>query len=300
MVIKRNNDGRYDFREKMVIKNRIMGMARISVKHLNGESCYVYDLGSFQTLNKVFDGKPMGMWELRALFSGISAAARETERYLLDFRDILMDPALLLWDTAKGEPGFCYYPGNPEGEKGYEALGQFLIDTVDKDDEQASKAAYDYYDRLCDGILLPDGILTMYDETGEGQETGFKPVSLRKERGDIREEYEQEPERESGSQEGRGSYYSEDTQEIKEEHEGVNPLLLLLFFIPAVVSSAVYGFVYLSPSRLRALGITDSGYIRTGIAVAVLSGLLTTALVYLWNRRREDSGGEEDPDSQLA
>ena len=300
MVIKRNNDGRYDFREKMVTKNRIRGMVRISIKHLNGGSYYVYDLGAFQTLDKVFDGKPMGLWELRALFSGINAAAREAEKYLLDFRDILMDPKLLLWDIERGEPAFCYYPGNPEGNEGYEALGRFLMDVVDKDDDQASRAAYGYYERIVEDMLLPEGILKPLIETPEKQDGSLKSFSLMTDPEEKPSDPEPEQEREPIRESNRGSYYSEDTMEEEDEEKSENPLICLLFFIPAILSSAAYGFLYLSPSRLTALGISDSSYIRAGIGLSVISGLLITAMVYFWNRRKRDGTNGEDPDSQLA
>ncbi len=291
MVIKRRNDGRYDFREKMVLKNKIRGISRISVKYLNGESCYAYDIGSCQTLKNAFEGNPMGLKELKTLFSGISDVARETEKYLLDFRDLLIDPETLLWDPENGKPYFCYYPGNPEGEDGFEALGRFLMDVVDKKDEEALKAVYDYYERLCEGILLPDDIFKKASDREELPVETFK--ELQEETAELQDDA-------LFAHDRADNFYSEGYQEEEEEPIGMNPLFLLLAFVPSVVSSVAYGFVFLSPARLAALGISDGDYIRVGIAVAVLSGLFIVMAVYLWNRHHGEGQGADDANSQLA
>ncbi len=283
MVVKRNADRRSDFREKMVMRNSIRGFARVSVKYLNGDSCYSYDMGSCQTFKDCFGDGILGIKELKALFSGIMAAAREAEKYLLDLKDFLMEPDRLLWDDEKCEPVFCYYPGNPEGEAGYETLGRFIIDRVDKEDEAATKAAYDYFERLLDGILLPEGIFRIAEEKVVIEEP---PVEYRP------------PERTDPDE----NFYldGEIKEEVEEEEGGTGPLLLILAVLPSLFSSAFYGFFFLDPVRLSALGLSDRDYIRAGIGVTVVSGLIITLGVYLWNRRSPAVLHKGDADSRMG
>ncbi|MCR4738849.1 MAG: DUF6382 domain-containing protein, partial [Lachnospiraceae bacterium] len=58
MTVKRNGGEKSGFREKMILKNSIRGLAKMNIRHLNGESCYSFDMGSCQTLKNVFEGNP--------------------------------------------------------------------------------------------------------------------------------------------------------------------------------------------------------------------------------------------------
>ncbi len=297
LTIKRTENPKFQFREKMAVKNRIRGFAGISVKHLNGEAFYCYDMGPHMTLKSFFEGRKLKFDDLKQLLTGISSAAAEAEKYLLDFRDFLMDPGLVLWDEEKRRPVFCYYPGNPEGEKGYEEMGLFIIDTVDKDDEAAVKAAYEYYERITEGLFLPDDILKRVggreEPLDEADGTAFGALApgdgvSGPYPGDSAGLTYQDPESSSGN------FYLDSAKEEEEEEESVNPAILILTLVPALISSVLYAFFFLDPERLAFLGLTDRDYIRSGVVLTVVSGLFITIGVYCWNRRRvkkkEESG----------
>lgn len=282
ITIKRTENPKFQFREKMAVKNRIRGFTRISVRYLNGESFYSYDMGSYMTLKNYFEGRKLKFGDLKQLMSGISSAAGEAEKYLLDFRDILMDPGLILWDEEKREPVFCYYPGNPEGETGFEELGLFIIDAVDKDDEAAVKAAYEYYERIAEGLLLPemshgDGVSGPFSSFPEPEE---ESLGRYPEKGIPGVYPEPEPEKEEEN------FYLESGTDEEEDEEDINPLILLLTLVPSLISAALYAFFFLNPQRLAFLGLTDRDYIRSGVAVTIVSGVFITLGVYYWNKRR--------------
>ncbi|MBQ9549896.1 MAG: FHA domain-containing protein [Lachnospiraceae bacterium] len=305
MVVKRTGGEKRSFREKMVIKNSIRGLAKLNIRFLNGESCYSYDMGSCQTLRNVFEGNPISFKELKALFSGIIMVSEEIGKFLLDAKDLMMEPEHIFWDLEKGEPVFCYYPENPEGEEGYYALGQFLIDTADKKDEEAVKAAYDYFDRISEGILLPGDFFKGRDTKEDTGRIAESTAAVSKEEKTASGE-KQNPVFEGNTNSlslskiwtDDENYYLGDSAPEKEGEKKSGKLIILLSFIPAVIASAAYAYVFLNPSVMRALSLSDRDYIRGGIAVMVISGLFITLGIYIWNKRKkEEEDREKDMDS---
>lgn len=305
MVVKRTGGEKRSFREKMVIKNSIRGLAKLNIRYLNGESCYSYDMGSCQTLRNVFEGNPISRKELKALFSGILKVTEELGKFLLDAYDLMMEPEHILWDLERGEPLFCYYPENPEGEEGYFALAQFLIDTADKKDEEASKAAYDYFDRISEGILLPGDFFRSREALEEtGRITGHTATVNKEERPDPVENPNPVFEGDTNSLSlskiwtDDENYYLGDSAPEKKTEGKNGKLIILLSFIPAVIASAVYAYVFLNPSVMRVLSLSDRDYVRGGIAVMVISGLFITLGIYIWNKRKkEEEDRKKDMDS---
>lgn len=279
MVVHRSNNSRNGFREKMLLKNTIRGIARVNVQYLNGDSFYSYDMGSCQTLKNVFEGTPMSYKELKALLSGLSAASHELEKYLLDVRDLMADPEEIFWDLEKEEPCFCYYPGNPGKGEEFMTLAQFLIDAADKGDEEASALAYAYFDRVCEGMILPDDILRKgapEDTENERQPLNPEPLTLS----------------ELWTDEEDDNYYLEENgRKTDDEGKKGNPFMLLLAFIPAIAAALIYGFIFMDPANMAMLGLSDGDYIRAGIGVTVFSGVFIAAGVYFWNKKKKE---EED------
>ncbi len=288
MLIKRHADGKNSFEEKMALKNSIRGTAAISIRHLNGESFYTFDMSSCQTLKNAFEGKPMSFKELKSLLTGINAAACELEKYLLDIRGLLMDPEYIFWDLKKEEPLFCYYPENTAGDAGFLALGEFLMDTVDKKDERASETAYSYFDRISEGLILPGDLSEKQNEPEENREgTGYEENAARR-------EWETDPSFRGPEFSGdtrsqdEGNYYMDDTrEESAEKKEEDNPLFFILAFIPAFLSAAVYAVIFMQPGIMASLGLSDGDYVRFGAGVTVFSAAFITAGVYIWNNMRE-------------
>ena len=290
MVVKRGNPVKSSFREKMAVKNRIRGTAMVSIRYMNGESYYSYDMGSCQTLKDYFDGNPMSFKEVKVLLSALRAVSAELEKYLLDIKDLLMEPEHIFWDTDKEEPLFCYYPEKAADEEGFSAFGQFLMDSADKEDERATEAVYAYFDRICDGVLLP-GELPLYGGGSSGEEEIKKAVPV----STFSDGEEEDCTLKEIPEENRDNYYMENgLPEDKEEKQSRKGLLLILAFLPALLSAAAYGIVFMRPEIMGFLGLSDEDYIRAGIGVILFSGAFITAGIYVWNKRRRTATGSDN------
>ena len=160
MILNKSENAKASLAERMLLHNNIPGLLKLSVQHLNGKAYYFYDIRSRQSLEVLFEGRNMSGSELKNLLSGLVKVSDKMSDYLLKSTDILVNPQCIFWNLETGEPVFCCYPETGEAyAKAYLELAQFIIDTVDKEDEDAVKMAYDYFNQVCDGIYSPDNIV---------------------------------------------------------------------------------------------------------------------------------------------
>lgn len=303
MVIKKESVKGNGFREKMVLKNNIKGTAKIALKYLNGEAYYSYDMLSCQTLKNVFEGNPMSDRELRSLFNGILRTAGELKKYLLDVKDLLMEPEHIFWDLDKEEPFFCYYPDNQEGEEGFLSLGQFLLDIVDKKNEEAAAAAYDYFDRLTEGLVLPRENFLNNGVCETGKSVGEKTVTVCQEA--MNPVFEGDTDSLALSNlwndDDNDNYYLDDAGTSEKEEKNSSKAFILLFFIPVILAAGAYAFIFTNPGLMEMLLINDTDYVRFGAGLTIFSGLLITLGVFIWNKRKkEEEARKRDMDSLSA
>ena len=156
MVIKKETGQVESFQEKMVLKNKIPGLLRMTMQSLNGEAYYCYDTRQLQTLEKEFEGKKISKNEVEGMLKGLTGILSELNRYLLKSCDLIVEPGLIYWNPEGNSPFFAYYPNSFEKvDDSYVKFAQFLIDHVDQDDEKALKLAYDYFGQVSDGIYCP-------------------------------------------------------------------------------------------------------------------------------------------------
>ncbi len=150
LLVKREADMGDNYREKMILKNSIEGLAKIKLHHLNSEAYYYIDVQNCVPLNDYFSGRKMGYAELKSLLSGMADAHKRIEGFLLSAEDLILSPEYIFWNGEKGVPLFLYLPKCGD-RNASEDLAQFLIDVSDQADMQAVKLASDYFNMVCDG-----------------------------------------------------------------------------------------------------------------------------------------------------
>ena len=158
LLVKREADMGDNYREKMILKNTIEGLAKIKLHHLNNEAFYNIDVQNCVSLKEYFNGRKMGYVEVKALLSGLADAHGDLEEVLLSAEDLIVAPEYIFWNGEKCIPLFLYLPKCGDRNAG-EELAQFLIDVTDQRDMQAVKLSSDYFNMVCDGRFDIEEIL---------------------------------------------------------------------------------------------------------------------------------------------
>ena len=289
MILKKSENTKAPLAEKMLLHNNIPGLLKLSVQHLNGKAYYFYDIRSRQAISVLFEGRSMSFSEIKSLLSGLVMAADKMSDYLLKSTDILVKPQCIFWDLEKEEPVFCCYPeAGDTYTEAYMELAQFIIDSVDKEDDEGTKLAYDYFNQVCDGIYSPENIVkrcTPKEDAAlpdDDYEEPLPPESL----WDDDEDYM------TGLSEG-------DSFSDKEEKPKKNKRLPLFICIgAAIAAAAVLALIFLVPGLSGFTGFKGDRLISAGgVAAIVLAGAIV-GIIYM--RRRGRNEAEEETEDMSA
>ena len=292
------------FQEKMVMKNTIQGLAKMSVKHLNGESWYSYDARNRQILEDFFTGNVISGTELRKILQCLSVVMKDLERYLLRSDDLLLDPKGILWDPERGEPVFCYYPDLTQYKnKSAEMLAEFLMEHVDQKDEEAVKLAYQWFDRVCDGVSDPGELLgdTEVDRTHKSSDLSYGnsscmdqsylniPNIKRRE-----EPFYEEPvfprETEWNYRQERDNYYLKEEENVSNNSESDKKraeIGIIACFMLTVSAAGIYSFLLFNPGITAYFNLTDRDYVIAGICIAVFFAAAILGTVHFIDKKNQ-------------
>src|SRR5574344_300843 len=93
MVIKRKEilNSRNGIQEKMVMRNNIPGLLKMNIQIIDGETSMLYDIQSRQNLMNMYEGREIGIIELKAFLNGIVRLFAELDNYLLSFCSVVFD-----------------------------------------------------------------------------------------------------------------------------------------------------------------------------------------------------------------
>ena len=304
LSVKRENE-QTGFQEKMVMKNTIPGLAKMSVKHLNGQAWYSYDARNRQIFSDFFEGNMISGEELRKILRCLSGVMKELERYLLRTDDLLLDPKGIMWDLERGEPVFCYYPDLMQYEnKSAETLAEFLMEHIDQKDEKAVEIVYQWFDRVCDGVTDPGELLgdtvkekmdnrsefSNTDQTYRNQSYLNIPSIKRIEEPVFPEEADWD------HRQGRENYYLKEEEKVgidagsgkKRAKSGIIVCLLL-----TAAAAGIYAFLLFNPEITEYLNLSDRDYVIAGICIAIFFSAAILSAVHFIDKKSQK---EEVPD----
>lgn len=97
-----------DYRERMVLENKIAGLIPMEKRRMNGRTKYYYDINQMQTLECLYEKKEMTYEELFSILQGCTKLFHHLEEYLLEGEQIVLDPTHIYIDMETGRPYFLY------------------------------------------------------------------------------------------------------------------------------------------------------------------------------------------------
>lgn len=148
---------------RMITANRIAGLLGCQEKHINGETLLYYDISSKQNMKSLYENKTITMKTLRSFFVRLKMTWEGMSKFLLNERYLVLHPEYIFLDAETETFSFLYYPFEPE-ENYLTAFLEFLLDKVDKEDEEAAETVYRMYDLAEREQFMPDEVLLWFEE----------------------------------------------------------------------------------------------------------------------------------------
>ena len=157
LVIKTEKDSPPGLHEKMIIRNRIQHLSKMTPQSIDGVTYYYYDIQGRVNLEAMFTGRSFKSDELQAILKSLSEMLYELQRYMLTPDEVIFSPENIWLSPDTLEPSFIYVPGMlPDENSGIKAFAEFLTEHVDGDDREAAARAYEYLERVENGYIIPE------------------------------------------------------------------------------------------------------------------------------------------------
>lgn len=132
---------------QMVLRSSLEGLVPCEMQLLDGKREIWYDISFLQTVEQVFAVKDMHFPDLKNVILQILSVIEETEKYLIDSRQLCFEPEYLYWDMEKEQVKFLYNYTEEETGSGMNALAAFLLERTCHEEEKAVDLAYYFYEQ---------------------------------------------------------------------------------------------------------------------------------------------------------
>lgn len=130
-----------DYQIMMLRENEIPGIIRTSVRYMDNQKFYYYDVGGKISLQSMYDKENFSGEEMRRLVEELIQVSKNVQKYMLDENCLMLEPELIFGD--KEHFYFCYCPSCMQNVKeAFHNLTEFFIQKVNYKDEEGVHFAY--------------------------------------------------------------------------------------------------------------------------------------------------------------
>lgn len=172
LVIKGGEEGEKEsYRSRMIAGNHFENMLPCSIRNMNGNTYFYYDISSRQSIKRIFEDRTLGIRQLDRLFEGICEASGEARAYLLEDSHILLDPEFIFVNPGAEEYSFLYYPREYDWDAALLSFAEFLVDRADHGEAAAVEIAYKVYERIADHTFILTEVRDLFPAQEELPET---------------------------------------------------------------------------------------------------------------------------------
>lgn len=134
-----------DFREKMLLHNRVRGLLTFDVLRQNDERIYEYSVSGLFKLSDRCESTHISHDDLQKMLGSIIDALNMGKEYLLLEDDFVLLPNTVFLN-AESEAAVAYYPGYRHNIREQMcSLAEYLLDKIEYTDEAAVLLAYSFY-----------------------------------------------------------------------------------------------------------------------------------------------------------
>lgn len=162
---------------KLLTSDKIGEILRCSLRHVNGESYFYYEISSKTTLENLYHDRQMSFDQVRDLLEQLNGIYCKLGDYFMEESKLVLLPQFIYYDLTRKKYIGLYYPEHEE-DKPCEALMDYLLEHADSQDERLTDCVYQMYERMEDGSFSLEDALWILGEAEEkkGEPESFQTV----------------------------------------------------------------------------------------------------------------------------
>ncbi len=152
-----------DFRELMLLHNKIEGILRFEIINEDGRKIYAFDVSGLESLKTFCEHHKVGLNELRGIFGKLLKSVYHGHEFMLNEDDYVVTPETVYTD-GKEQTEVAYFSGYgiPLREQ-LKKLAEYLMDYVDYQDEAAVLMVYSFFMKTKDESCMIEDLVRLLD-----------------------------------------------------------------------------------------------------------------------------------------
>ena len=140
--------GKLRYQYQIITTKNLEGIISAGIQNNNGEIGLYYNISGMQNLKTWFAKKKIDTLFMEKLISSLQTALWSLEQYLLDDRNLILDPEYIFQDMESEKLLFLYHPYYAETQEvDAEPLFAFLTEKVKEEEIDAIEAIYHLYEK---------------------------------------------------------------------------------------------------------------------------------------------------------
>ena len=160
-----------DFREQMLLHNRVEGILPFEIISENGQRIYEYPVTGLENLKSLCARKKLRAKELQGIFSELLKSVYRGHEFMLLEDDYVVTPETVYTD-AKNRTEVAYYSGYGKLLRDQlRALSEYLMDNIDYKDDDAVLMIYSFFMKTKEESCTIEELMGIVSGQGRESET---------------------------------------------------------------------------------------------------------------------------------
>lgn len=165
-----------EFREcyqvEMLVRNQIPGLLSCRLGLWDEKAALYYEITSRQSLRLLLERKRLNAKELYRLLESLQKAVQACGAYLLDGKQLLLNPDYIYLEPDTWELAFCYVPFEEQDmQEALLSLAEYLLDRLERQDQNAVTLGYEFYRMVGEENGSLESVLEKYGDKHNGKES---------------------------------------------------------------------------------------------------------------------------------
>ncbi len=153
VISSENKENNISYQQKMVEKNDIEGLLKMSVKMINNQKKYYYNITSKHKLTQVYEAMKLNYTDVKNIISSLSKVIFQMKNYMLDIDCLLLEPQYMYINMNTKIIEFAYYPEETfDFESSLKSLFEYILEKYDHNSEKMQlMSVYSIYQKIVQG-----------------------------------------------------------------------------------------------------------------------------------------------------
>lgn len=175
MISSPEKPGEESYQIKMLLKNTVSKFLPISLKSINNNQMYCYDISSKQPLSRMYEGNNITNDDVINIAMHISQITSIVNEYLLELDSVVLNARLMYMNISDRSLYFTYYPyGEKEFGESLRQLFEFILEHLDHSDKKAVMLTYGIYQKILQNDYNVENLLENVIEDQKNERPNIK------------------------------------------------------------------------------------------------------------------------------